>query len=464
MIGVDVLLVVSFFVILLSGLLLRSALLIRCGWIGKDTFYHLLIAREMRQNGHLPDMVDRFSEPERYDYPPLMHVLLAQIPKEWDKAAQYLSPLVDTVVAGGIFLFCLNVATYEVALVAMAVYCFTPFAIDISFYLSPRSFANAFLVLCLIATYYTLGTFSLLPFVISVVSASLVLLTHRLTAQSLSAVLVTEAVVFLDFTPIVILLASVILAILLTRGFYLRVLRGHIDFIRVLGARLLDPEARKGHSNLISNIKVILFNLPIITILPILLIWTLPSSPLLIFALAWVLGLIIISCMWVIGEGHRHMANSVAALAIIVGSWAMGSNMIWIVILLLALSLTLSSFKIWRLSIQPEDSGVMSLEVLQACNAVRRMGSPQDVILCLPTQLSYNVAYFSGAIIAQSSGGFAKGLAYNCRINSMIQDRQINELIANLGVKWVLTIDKKIPMPLAEEFHFGPNVTLYHVI
>ena len=32
-----------------------------------------------------------------------------------------------------------------------------------------------------------------------------------------------------------------------------------------------------------------------------------------------------------------------------------------------------------------------------------------DVLLCLPLDLSYDAGYFTGCILLQSSGGFAKG-------------------------------------------------------
>lgn len=450
--------------ILLVGFLLRAGLMLRYGWVGKDTFYHFLISRQIKKERTIPKIVDRFVEPEHYDYPPLLHYLLSKIPEGWNQRVQLLAPLTDMFSAMTIFLFSLHNFDATIALIAVTIYCFTPFAIDISFSMGPRVFANFFLIVCVVSTFYEITNGSAIFLIMAILGATLVLLTQRLAVQSLIAILLTEAVVVGNIGPIVILFTSFICSIVISKGFYLTVLKGHIGFVRTMSSRLLDPEKRKEQASPFLDVKSIAFNLPVIFLLPIIFYQSYPWSILSSYLLGWICSLLILSSLWVFGEGYRHMANTVAPLAIVGGAWAIQFNNIIAIMVVISISLILSLYKIIRLSRRRDLGIVVSPQIVEALLYVKEQGKPSDVILAIPTDYSYHVAYFSGAIIAHSSGGFAKGLAYNMKINRMIKEGRVNEIINWLGVRWVLTLNNKLTnVPITRDQAFGPEVHLYEV-
>ena len=460
--GPDISQIVLLAAFLLAGFLLRSYLILRFGWAGKDTYYHLTIARSIQVSGRLPDVVDRFAEPEVYDYPPLLHVILSRFPEAWHQRLQFLGPLSDTLAALVVYLFCLDVAGGNVALAAVAIYSFTPFNLETSFGLGPRPVANLLMVVCLVSAFYAITAPSLLPLAVALLSAALVLLTQRLAVQSLAAVLVAEAVVFSDLLPLVILVGAFPLALMLSRGLYLRVLRGHIAFIRVMGGRLLDPEKRKEQSSPLLDVKAIAFNLPALLFVPLLVLSPLPWTPLLAYAIAWMAGLLVLSAAWVFGEGYRHMANSVAAVAMAGGLWGANTGEWAIVYAVVLLSAALSLFKMFRLARRPDLGVTISGDALAAYRFIREHGGRDDVVLSIPTDLSYHAAYFTGMVTAHSSGGFARGLAFNCGLNRKVREGKVGEVVDDLRVRWIVSLHDALDLPGAVVRTFGP-VRLYEV-
>jgi hypothetical protein len=312
-----------------------------------------------------------------------------------------------------------------------------------------------------LSTYYIIGSLSILPLLIATIAAALVLLTQRLAVQSLIVTLLAEAIAFHDPGPLIILVGAFPLALLLSKGFYLTVLRGHIDFVRVMGSRLLDLKKRSEQSSPILDIKMIAFNLPIIAILPILITYPFSWSVILTYVIVWAISLFLLSTLWIFGEGYRHMANSVAPLAIICGIWTINTSHIMIMWCFIIVLFAISIFKLNRLAKRRDLGLIISPEILEAFRFVKKNGNPNDVILTIPTDYSYHAAYFTGCITAHSSGGFARGLDFNFGINRKVREGRIDELATQLRVRWILTQNKILTLPMDKERSFGNGILLY---
>lgn len=452
---------IYFIFILIIGFVLRVSLIVRYGWVGKDTFYHLLISRVIREKKELPKQVDRFVLPEEYDYPPLTHVLLSKISEKNHKKIQLFFPFTDILTVIVLFFFCSATIGISEALLAIAFYSVTPFAIDLSLSLGPRVIANFFLIITLLSTYSFLESNNVMLLITAVFSAALVMLTQRLAVQSMIAILVGVAIVFINAVPILIIICAILVAIVLSKGFYIKVIRGHYDFIRVLGNRLFDSQHSGEQASPFLQITPILFNLPIIGILFVLPFFSFTWSPPMLFSLVWVISLLVLSTIWVFGEGYRHMANSVAPMAIICSVWSMNIGIAMEITIVSGL-LGLSIFKLIRLAKRKDLGMIFNSELLEAFEYVKKMADKDDIVITIPTDLSYHAAYFTGCITAHSSGGFAKGLLYNYNINRMVKEGRIMEIVNKLNVNWVITIDNTHVLSSFQSNYEWNGVHLYY--
>jgi len=172
-------------VLLILGLqiLSRFILLKRNIWLGKDSFYHLIVARYVRKEKKLPETIDAFVFKEDYNYPPLLHIILSLFNEKYDQKLQFITPIFDIVtglIIFGCFYYLFN---YSVALLSFIIYILTPITLDNSISLSPRGIANTFFVGSLLSLLLYLTSYNLIFLLLAIVLASLVYITHRLTTK-----------------------------------------------------------------------------------------------------------------------------------------------------------------------------------------------------------------------------------------------------------------------------------------
>jgi len=423
------------------GGLIRSYLLLKYKWVGKDSFYHFIVAQRIRRDKSLPKTIDRFVVPEEYSYPPLLHLVLSFVPKKYHSVAQYLGPLSDMGCGATIFFFCLYVFSLKIAIIVTTLYLFTPMTIDDSFSLSPRSFANWFMLISLISLFYCLSYGSIAAFISSTIFAALVLLTHRLTTQSLIFTIFALAIAFHSFTPLWIITVAVLLALVFTKGYYFRVISGHIDFLKLFGKKLLNGTSRREMPSLFPNPVLLLFNMPIFVVLPLFFFHYNNALP--EFFIIWGLSLTVLSFIYILGEGLRHMRNAIPAFSIVAVLSLVNSQNYILLFIFMGISLLFSIYKIYRMEKMPELGNITSPEMIEGFDYVKSHQQKKDVLLCLPLDITYSAAYFTNCIVLQSSGGFAKGLDFNQKLHKKIHEGGINEIIREYNPRWIFDMSKE---------------------
>jgi|GEM_PF-5527650 hypothetical protein len=431
-----------FLIIILIGSLPRFYLLSKYGWVGKDTFYHFIVAESIKQKGFPPRTIDQFVIPEQYDYPPLLHVFLSYFDKEHFRKLQYLSPVSDIVTGIVIYTFSYHYLGVQVALIAIFIYLVTPFVFDNALSLNPRSLANLFLVLLLLSWYNFYMSAGVAWLILSVICSSLVLLSHRLTTQCLGILFIALSLWTGSWVPFCVLVAAVALALVVTKGYFLTVLKGHVAFVREFGRKFLDRNTRAERAPAFPSVQYVLFNLPLLVLLPLFFIYPLPIQDVLSqFLLVWIGALVILSIAWVFGEGVRHMICAVPAMAMLWASWIVHNNLYLILVPLGGLSLFFLYYKIARLEANPDISGIVSEELMEAFNYINTNKKPGDVLLCLPLDLTYNAAFFTGCTMLQSSGGFAKGLGFNQELHRRIDGGRVGEVLSEFSPRWIVVAE-----------------------
>lgn len=428
--------------IILLGSIPRFYLLYRHGWVGKDTFYHFIVAESIKRKGFPPRTIDQFVIPEQYDYPPLLHVILSRFDKEHYRRLQYLSPVSDIITGIVIYLFSYHHLGVQVALIAAFIYFVTPFVFDNAFSLNPRSLANLFLVLSLFSWYNFYMSDGILWLILSILCSTLVLLSHRLTIQCWGVLLISLSLWTGSWVPIGILATTVAVTVLLTKGYYLTVIQGHVAFVHEFGRKFFDRNARAERAPAFPSVQYVGFNLPLLLVIPLFLIYPLQIQDTLSqFMLVWVGSLVVLSIAWVFGEGIRHMICAVPAMAILWASWIVQNNFYLILVPLGGLSLVFLWYKIARLERNPDISGIVSEDLMEAFNYINTHRTPGDILLCLPLDLTYNAAFFTGCIMLQSSGGFAQGLSFNQQLHRKIYDGRIFEVIGEYYPRWIIQVN-----------------------
>ena len=211
--------------------------------IGSDAYFHLTMARTIRENHHrIPEHVPRVLVCRPYTYPFLFHWLLSFVPEQFTMSAERLaSPLIDTCYVLLTFAFAFEIdrrTAFTADPVSTALWCAALVGLSPAFLSvgpGPRAYG---------ATPRTLGQ---LFFLVYVGASILFQVTHLWVWVALSSVAVAalsittkfgnQAVVFVSiglalagyWVPLATALGGYVLSAIVTRGKSIRVLRGQIN-------------------------------------------------------------------------------------------------------------------------------------------------------------------------------------------------------------------------------------------
>jgi hypothetical protein len=208
---------------------------------GVDTWYYLASADALRRQKRLPIRLPQYLLHEATEsYPAGFPVFLALLPQAWLRRYFWLlSPLIDTV-----HLLLLYLVSYRLTDSVLAagtaglIYAVTPQLISETRNLNARAFASLLQTLAMLAllrsvisssgpTHAALGDSSLVPTLVAVVLIGLLFNTHTSTTIAFLISTATLSVVFGDVRFLVIGLLGLPIAILISGGYYLRVIRNH---------------------------------------------------------------------------------------------------------------------------------------------------------------------------------------------------------------------------------------------
>ncbi len=418
---------------------LRSYLLIKYKWVGKDTFYHLIVAQTINNKKRIPEFIDNFIVPENYSYPPLFHIFLSKFSSNKHQILQYIGPLSDILTGIVIFLFCFVLFDIKVATLASALYLFTPLTIDGSFSLNPRGPANFCLTTSLLSLSFYYLTGLVTSIYISIIFSVFVLLTHRLTTQSLIFSMIGISIGLHSIVPICVLILSIFISIIVTKGYYIKVIKGHIDFIKIFGMKLIKKESRKEMENILPKPIYFLFNLPIFILFTITWFLPKPSEAECLYIIG--MSLTILSIIWVFGEGVRHMSNAIFSFSIL-SALLITKICESLIIIVILTSFIFSIYKIMRIENKLDLGNITNTKMLDGFEYIKSHQEKNDILLCLPLDITYNAAYFTDCLMLQSSGGFAQGLSFNQKLKNQLEKGEINSLLKKYKVKWIFNMSE----------------------
>ena len=455
-------------VLLVLGLqmLSRFILLKRNKWLGKDSFYHLIVARYIRKEKKLPETIDSFILKEDYNYPPLLHFILSLFNEKYDQKLQYITPIFDIATGLVIFACFYYLFNYSVALLSFIIYILTPITLDNSISLSPRGMANTFFVGSLFGLLLYLISYNLIFLLSAILLASLVYITHRLTTQALWFVLISLTIFLPSLYPILVLFFAFILAIIITKGFYIKSIKGHFTFIKLMYKSVKDPKKREEVKAKIPNPILMIFNMPYIICLPLFFI----TSSFFVgtfnfdigykFICIWGLSVTFIAIFWFLGEGYRHIYLAVVPYAVIISLWE-NNYKLEILGFLIIISVIFIIIKLYRIEKNDKLNMTVNEDFINCCKYIAKNKNPEDIILCLPLDYTYQAAYFTNGIMLQGSGGEGKGLEFNLYLHNKVNNNEVKDIINKYNPTWVLNISN-YPLTTNIVLKLG-NIKVHHL-
>lgn len=221
--------------------LLVLAYLVRAvpGWLsprglGTDHWYWKTYIDEYRRTKRFPPDLPQYVLEDAQWYPPLFPLVMARLPPAmFDRWSSQIAIYVDLLR----MVLLLSIAFWQtggdwtVVLVAGLVYATTPIQISYNVQLNPRGLAAIMLDIALIAILWVYEGGSSVLWVVVVAMVGLLPLTHKMTTQLFWFLVLGTAVIYRWWELLALIPVSMVAAMVISRGFYAKVLRHHWDIV-----------------------------------------------------------------------------------------------------------------------------------------------------------------------------------------------------------------------------------------
>lgn len=428
------------FLIFFAGFVNSAYSLLRHKWVGRDTFYHLWLGGEIRKLRRLPEQVERYPFPEPYNLPLLPHILLALFPERYHQKLQLLAPIL--LMINGILLYFVCQAFFnpQIAMMSVALYFFIPMTRDNYYSLTARAFGDTFLIISLLSLFVFYMSANYVALLISILASSFVFLSHRLTLQSFTAVLIALTIFLRSYLPSLVFIFGMLLAVIFTGGYYLKILKWHLELIFHMARNITNPKIRAVTPEIYLNPIRFLFNIPVLVMLPF--FFFSGRGVVNDFFLIWTISLVVLSVIWFLGEGYRHAANATIPLAVLTAIWTYQQANYLIFFGFLAICLVFTLVKIVRL--EKDRYSILPDSLITAFYWLKNNCRKEELVLCLPFDIFQALYYFTGCRILQAGGWEAKGIIFNRYVLSeKVKPENLGETIKEYSIKYILTMNKE---------------------
>ncbi|MBV8717419.1 MAG: hypothetical protein JOZ65_20340 [Chloroflexi bacterium] len=209
---------------------------------GVDTWYYLASAEAIRKRKWLPISLPQYLlHDETESYPAVFPIFLALLPERWRKSYFWLiSPLIDAIQLLLLYLLTFRLTDSVLAAgTAGLIYAVTPQLISETRNLNGRAFASLLQTLCMLVLLRSIipsdgpsanitGPHDYGLWAIGVLLVAVLYNTHTSTTIAFLVSAATLSVVFGERRLIVAGLAGLPLAVIMSGGYYLRVIRNHV--------------------------------------------------------------------------------------------------------------------------------------------------------------------------------------------------------------------------------------------
>ncbi len=439
---------------------------------GVDQWFWRAYIEKVRRDGQFPPDLPQFRLDRAQWYPPLFPWLLAKAPPAvFDRYAGLVAIFLD-LLRLGLLIFAVRLITGSdmAVLVAGLVYILTPLLTTYNMQLNPRGLGALFLDaawLCVLALYCIGAPTYILA--VACVFIGLVFITHKMTTQVFLFVLLMMVGFSGEWVLLLLLPGGMVAALLLSGGFYVRVLRAHAEIIRFWfhnwrwsgsnpilespvygdpGFESLGKFYRRGLRALVRRLQFVIgFNPWMIAVM-------------LIMGLALVRGNTLSGvesaiCLWLMatfafgvlttlvpqlrcfGQGYLYGYNGAfpAALALGLTSLSQGGELYWR--LIAATGMAASAYALVSFFHALRASRTMKIDAQLESALLRLAELPEGTVMCLPQHWHDVTAYRTGKPVAFGGHGYGFDLLQPVFPRLLIP---IKEFISAYKIRYLLLL------------------------
>lgn len=436
---------ILFLTIILAGLFARIFPIVRFDIRSVDNYYHLLAARQIWKEKRIPRKLEHFLFSGTYSYPPLLHLILAPIGARLgtgrEKVGLVLAPIADIVSAVILYFFVESVLGEPIALIATLMYVITPILVIESLSITPRTLGALFLNLFIMIAFLYSYNHNYWLVVPAILSVAIILLTHKMAAQSLFFVSVASSAMFLvvDLSISAFVSLSVILGFFITlffsRGFYRKVLRGHKAMLRYH----FKHGNYKGEKKF-GNPLQILQRWPWLMLFPLIIAISYSQPPIIevpLVPLVWGSAFLALTMLWRYGDNYRYLVYGIAPLAIVfaVFTSSLLDSWRWTII---GISIALCTLRLsYFFSRKSMVDSIVTEDLLDCLSYIKNQESYQS-FGCVPVSINYPSAFYADKAVLGAEAApepWERGLDFS---HFYRDEDLLLELMSNYGTRLYL--------------------------
>jgi len=395
---------------------------------GVDIWTHLLYLKEYHKQRGIPKKISNgFLVSGEYDYPPAFILILSKFPFHFVKEYEFLfAPFFDSIHILLIFLFAyLLTGSILTGLITQFLYILTPIIILENSSATPRSLGYTLFSVTFMSIFLFQNTHMMIYLLISLLSATCIFLSHRFTTQGFIFFSIAFSLIEKNTLFLAVLIISFSSAFIVSKGFYLKVLRGHIGNLKFWYRNILYRFAHQVKGNYITfkthDFVFKLYN-QFLKFPPFVLAITNPwvltafsftyvfpkytlieGQIFLWLIISYVISLATTWISWLrfLGEGQRYLELSAFPAAFLSAKVLMHfiptSVSLFIVVLyaFFAAACFVTILVIQRKAIIKDTLRTITPDMQQMFNYLKTL-HPKPKLLCIPHQITTNVIYHTG--------------------------------------------------------------------
>ena len=226
--------------------------------LGVDHWYWREYIEKYRQNRQFPPVLPQYLLDLHQWYPPVFPLLMAYLPHQvFVKYSHIFSIIIDLLRLCWLMVVVHRLTSDSLAMVIAGIaYALTPLLVSYNVQLNPRGLAALmldFIVVAVTLAFYHNGPVWL--WIAAIPLMGLLLLTHKMTTQLFWFLCISCGLIW-DWQLLLLVPLSIFVALLISRGFYWKVLQGHWDIVtfwdrnwRWLGADSIKESPIYGDAN-----------------------------------------------------------------------------------------------------------------------------------------------------------------------------------------------------------------------